>query len=104
LDNVLQGVYIGIIGMGVLFASLGLLIGLISLLNRLFRLPMIESSAAPAVDDITADQQQELAVALAVAICLLDQGDEYDPSLGQRLECPPGGWWRGRDVTPASGR
>lgn|GEM_PF-2986661 len=104
MDNVLQGVYIGIIGMGVLFASLGLLIGLISLLNRLFRLPPLEGGAETAADDATAGQQQELAVALAVAICLLDQSDDYGPSLGQGLERPPRGWWRGQGTTLANDR
>lgn len=91
------GINIFLIGMGVLFAALGLLMLIIYLLGWIFKDRSAEVPAEPGrtadIHDHDEDQLEELAVALAVGVSLLDvPGDDY-PGLGLELERPPGRWW-----------
>ena len=93
-SELIDGLRISIIGMSLTFLALGLLILVMVLLMRLFPERGTEGDRVPEVDrDETEDtdlhRQEELAVAIAVGICLLerDGGLEYrDPSLGKLLE------------------
>jgi len=85
------GVRIFIIGMTVTFLALGLLLLVMRLLLRVFpvRAEASEPQAAPSAALATGAQQEEMAVALAVGICLLERSGSLhprDPTLGASLE------------------
>lgn len=87
--DMIVGLRISLIGLGVTFIALGLLSLLMRYLPVLF--PVAKEEAPP--PRVTADPQQErleeMAVALAVGICLLEERhalDYQDPTLGQLLE------------------
>jgi sodium pump decarboxylase gamma subunit len=100
LENILDGIYIFIVGMGVLFITLGLLILVIRLLDVLFR-PREERKKITAEEVVKAGsgedavEKEKLAAALAVGMLLLglDEEVEMDPSLGLVLEEQRGRYW-----------
>jgi len=89
--DVLIGLRIGAIGLGVTFLALGLLSFVMRWLLRLFP-PASAVDEKPVVVPTEGEDEQrleEMAVALAVGISLLEgQGtfDQRDPSLGKLLE------------------
>jgi Na+-transporting methylmalonyl-CoA/oxaloacetate decarboxylase gamma subunit len=89
--NLLIGLRIGIIGLGVTFLALGFLLIVMRLLLKIFP-AKTEASQPPVVSPIQSIEDhrlEELAVALAVGICLLEKDDGLayrDPSLGKLLE------------------
>lgn len=99
MENIMLGVEIFILGMVILFAALGLVVVFISVLDRLFparraapqTLEPVPSEPEPQVDS---QRLEEMAVAMAVAICLVEREEELvQPGLGERLEQPHGPWW-----------
>lgn len=93
-SDLITGLRISVIGMSITFLALGLLILVMILLVRFFPDRSAASEKDSKLDLTTAeyvDEQrlEEMAVALAVGICLLERDDalEYrDPSLGHLLE------------------
>ena len=93
-SDLIVGLRLSVVGFSLTFLALGLLILVMVLLLRFFP-DRSESSAvdppgSPAkADDDDEQRLEELAVALAVGICLLEQEgdlDFRDPSLGKLLE------------------
>jgi len=84
------GLRIGLIGLGVTFLALALLSMVMKYLPRIFPVEKAEKRILSPVEEIPQDQQlEEMAVALAVGICLLEEGhtlDYQDPNLGKLLE------------------
>jgi len=102
LDNLTQGLYISVVGMGILFVALGLLSLVIRLVDALFRpksaaTQEINLNQGQAPEGET-KQSQKLAVAAAVAVSLLLSGDSQDPNLGQTLEDAPGNYRHARGL------
>jgi hypothetical protein len=93
-SDLILGVRISVIGLSVTFLALGLVILVMVLLLRLF--PDKSETGRKDVDLVPAtpedgDEQamEELAVAMAVGICLLERDGALkyrDPSLGKLLE------------------
>jgi Na+-transporting methylmalonyl-CoA/oxaloacetate decarboxylase gamma subunit len=93
-SDLLLGLRISFLGLSITFLAMGLVILVMVLLLRVFPVRSIAAEEAGPADDVAggaADDQalEELAVALAVGICLLerDGAPTYrDPSLGKLLE------------------
>lgn len=93
-SDLIIGLRISIIGLSVTFLALGLVIVVMVLLVRFFpdkhttgqRAPDLETTEEEAGGE---QRLEELAVAIAVGICLLERDGELayrDPSLGKLLE------------------
>lgn len=93
-SDLIIGLRISIIGLSITFLALGLVILVMVSLMRLF--PDKSAAGQKALDrapieeeDVDEARLEELAVAIAVGICLLEEGGELeyrDPSLGKLLE------------------
>jgi Na+-transporting methylmalonyl-CoA/oxaloacetate decarboxylase gamma subunit len=98
-EELLLGLRISVIGLSITFLAMGLVILIMVLLLRIFPgkgesnrddgapAAQADTDAAPVVGDEQA--LEEMAVALAVGICLLERQGELayrDPSLGKLLE------------------
>jgi Na+-transporting methylmalonyl-CoA/oxaloacetate decarboxylase gamma subunit len=104
LDNFTFGLYIFAVGMVTLFAALALLILMIRLLDWLFSAEKEPAGQFSMQDEIIteevgadtpSEEMEKLAVAMAVAIALVDQEDEpeWHSGLGELLEGPAGRYW-----------
>ena len=100
-DVLWQGLMISVMGMGLTFLALGLLILTMILLERFSR-----SSVEPPVPDGTAPKEEpssgvptqntedeEIAAAIAVALARKRSLNVGQGSLGATLEVGPGAWW-----------
>jgi Na+-transporting methylmalonyl-CoA/oxaloacetate decarboxylase gamma subunit len=85
-----QGLTISLLGIGVTFAALVLLIGVILLLQAVF--PVKEG---PASEVKSVEEARRKAAAVAVAVSLMAPQAGCDPNLGSLLEKPRGPWWQG---------
>ena len=95
-----QGLMISVMGIGLTFATLGLLILITILLKRFTRddvqLPM---DGEPGLDKMsggnvpTRDIEEEIVVAIAVALAHLRSTDVSYGDLGATLQAKPGPWW-----------
>lgn len=100
MDNLSQGLLLSLMGVGVTFAALGVLILMIYVLQVLFPAAQppgeaSDHSKAPTVDD---EAKKERAVAVAAAWWYLQsEHSEKSAELGKLLEKPRGAWWQGRD-------
>lgn len=90
-SELIIGLRIGVIGLGITFLALGFLLIMMRLLLRVFPVqkekPHFE--AVPIAEKDSEQQLEEMAVALAVGICLLERVGVLgykDPSLGKLLE------------------
>ncbi len=99
-DLIWQGVSISVMGMGLTFVTLGLLILTTSLLKRFSpgetQLPVSNETAPdekPAVNAAGQDTEEEIAVAIAVALTHLRSADVHYGDLGATLEAGRGPWW-----------
>lgn len=100
-----QGIQISLIGLGLTFAALGLLIGMIWLLQRLFPAPAVTeetttsspSSEAEAPTHTTEPDdeigEEELIAVIAAAIAYAHTDFYPNPALGDTLAGGPGPWW-----------
>jgi hypothetical protein len=88
--EIIIGLRIGVIGLGVTFLALGLLSIIMKYLPSLFPAKKTGPAIQPKAEEISQDQRlEEMAVALAVGICLLEEShslDYKDPNLGNLLE------------------
>lgn len=100
-DVLWQGLMISVMGMGLTFLALGLLILTMILLERFSR-----SSVEPPVSDETAPKEEprsglptqntedeEIAAAIAVVLARKRSLNVGRGSLGATLEAGPGAWW-----------
>jgi sodium pump decarboxylase gamma subunit len=93
-----QGLSLSVMGMGLTFAALGLLILAMVMLERIFRtrrlIPEERSpEEAPAASSLTRDmREEETVVAIAVALAHLRSLDMERSGLGEALEAGPGPW------------
>jgi len=90
-NDLVIGLQLSIIGLGVTFLALGLLISVMYLLQRIFPAKRAVSQTQPVEPAPEGDEQrlEEMAVALAVGISLLEREGAFarrDPSLGKLLE------------------
>jgi sodium pump decarboxylase gamma subunit len=99
-DNLFwQGLTITILGMGLTFAALGILILAMILLDRLFRTrPLLPDQQAvpetPVVGALARDtEDEEIAAAIAIALAHFRSLDICRSGLGTALETGPGKWW-----------
>jgi hypothetical protein len=89
MDNLTLGLEISLYGIGITFLVLAVVILLIKLI--LFLFPAKPAASPPAKpEEIPADPNIPHVVAFAAAWWLKQK---KDPSLGERLEKPPGKWW-----------
>jgi sodium pump decarboxylase gamma subunit len=98
-NQILQGVMIGIIGMAILFAAMGVLILAMTLLEWLFRNRTEESEKTlpderPAVSSLQwKTKDEEIAAAIATALAYLYSLEICESGLGSTLEAKPSSWW-----------
>lgn len=94
-----QGLWVSAAGLAVTFAALGLLIGLMALLTRLFPAPVpvkdtaVATPTEPATPETPPALDNEAAVAAAIATALALARHEQERQLGQSLESDHGPWW-----------
>lgn len=93
LNDLITGLQLSVMGMGITFLALGLLILVMILLLKVFPdypgNEKVEVKPRQQATDDSSAQAEELAAALAVGICLLEQEGALtpkDPSLGKLLE------------------
>ncbi len=92
-----QGLEISVVGLGLTFAALGLLILMMVILERLFRPTSItgeEEASIPDRPTAETTEDEEIAAAIGVAIHYLKAQQVIDSSLGANLEKGQGAWWR----------
>lgn len=87
-----QGLQVSVLGMGLTFAALGLLILTMMVLERLFRVREEADSAEVAA--VSTAEEDEVAVAIAVALNHLQARDQDTSDLGAKLEAGRGAWWQ----------
>jgi len=100
-DLLWQGLTISLMGMGLTFAALGLLILAMYLLERLTRdqtgPPVAAQTDLPAKAPVSAlaqDSAEEVVAAIAIALAHVRSLDICHSGLGSTLEVGPGPWWR----------
>ena len=99
MSSIYQGIYLSLVGILITFGSLGLLIVVIVLLDKVFNRSPKDEMLAPGetkeaenlspVQDI--DRMKAAGIAVAVAV-LMSKGQKGS-RLGKALEAPPGRWW-----------
>lgn len=99
-DNLFwQGLTLTVLGMGLTFAALGILILAMILLERLFRTRRLipdkpPSPEKPGAGTLARDtEDEEVAAAIAVALAHFRSLDICRSGLGTALEAGPGSWW-----------
>ncbi|MEW6717274.1 MAG: OadG family transporter subunit [Chloroflexota bacterium] len=100
MDEFSIGITISVLGIGVLFAALGLLTLVILLLSRLFRPVSKDEGEEKMVQDeteglVSASQREKrpLVAAVAVAVSHLLAEEKKKAGLGQSLHKGPGKYW-----------
>ncbi len=91
MDLLGQGLWLSVLGMGVTFGALAVLIVVILLLKRLF--PVRSAVVAPAAAAAHEDAEAERRVAILAALWVYQnqhRSQPMDPNLGVRLQSPPG--------------
>ncbi len=91
-ELLVQGLEISVLGMGLTFAALGLLILAMVLLERLFREGDEEKVGSTAVSLPPEPIEEEIAAAIAAAITHWQA--EETAVLGANLQKPHSPWWR----------
>ena len=98
MNAIWQGLSLSVLGLGLTFAALGLLILAMFLLERIFRtrrlIPEERSPEEMLVSNSLARdmQEEETVVAIAVALAHLRSLDMSRSGLGEALEAGPGPW------------
>ena len=101
MNNILQGLVISLFGILITFAALGLMILLMVFLREFFKSSPPEGELElGSLEDRTSKKpvQEDLrkkAAGIAVAVVALKSKKQPRYGLGERLETPKGGWWRG---------
>jgi sodium pump decarboxylase gamma subunit len=108
LNDLSQALTIGLLGMGLTFAALALLLLVIVALNRVLSAPRIAARETQAVRPATSAahagerelEEEEIAVAIAIALSHLRSLDICRAGLGARLEAGRGRWWGPTSLKP----
>ena len=91
MDLIGQGLLISVLGMGITFTTLGVLILLIRLLRLVFpaenQAPLEVQSSMP--DEVEAERR----AAVFAALWYWQNQQTRSPNLGRRLEQPQSQWW-----------
>lgn len=88
----LQGLWITVVGMGLVFLALGLLVVAMMALERLFR-PRAEAAMAMGIAEETLTEEEVAAIAVALASLLTKKVAQVgDRQLGSTLADGPGSW------------
>jgi sodium pump decarboxylase gamma subunit len=89
----LQGLWITVVGMGLVFLALGILVVAMMALDRLFR-PRAEGALATgAAEEPSTEEEEIVAIAVALASLLTKQEARVgDRQLGSALGDGPGSW------------
>jgi Na+-transporting methylmalonyl-CoA/oxaloacetate decarboxylase gamma subunit len=99
-DLLIRGLEISLIGMGLTFAALGLLIGTMVLLERLFRPASATVEKRPRLPPSPTrevSEEEEIAAAIAIALAYFERGESEGNSLGATLELGRSQWWGRRN-------
>ena len=89
----LQGLWITVVGMGLVFLALGILILAMMALERLFRPRAKEAMATGAAEEPPTEEDEIVAIAVALASLLTKKGAPVgDRQLGSVLGDGPGSW------------
>jgi Na+-transporting methylmalonyl-CoA/oxaloacetate decarboxylase gamma subunit len=98
LNEILQGLQISVLGIVITFAALLMVILVIILLTRVFPAkPEAEKGAKvePAViHDAETREDEEVAIAIAIALSRLQAGVRCRNGLGTELATGHGAWWK----------
>ena len=89
MSDLILGLRLSGIGLGVTFLSLGLVILVMDLLVRIFPVVSREPESESGSDDAAERRREQTAAALAVGVALAEDqtgGEGRDPSLGKLLE------------------
>ncbi len=92
-DLLWQGLTISVMGMGLTFAVLVVLIVTVTLLKRVFP-GQVQPSVSHESNETEPATEEEIAAAIAVALLYLRAADSHPGNLGATLEAGPGPWWR----------
>jgi sodium pump decarboxylase gamma subunit len=96
----LQGLWITVVGMGLVFSALGILVLAMMALDRLFRPKGEEAGPGETLEEPSAEEEEVAAIAVALA-SLLKEVQVRDRQLGSALRDGPGSWGvvgRGRQL------
>lgn len=112
MENLGQGLAISITGLLITFGALGALIGLIAGLDWAFRprsaTPATaagEASRQPSAQpDEVAEDLDEIAAAIGVAVTHFERDERPPGQLGATLASGPGPWWHLREGPEGIGR
>jgi Na+-transporting methylmalonyl-CoA/oxaloacetate decarboxylase gamma subunit len=88
-----QGIWISIVGLGILFGAMGLLIVVMMLLERLSPGQPHGLPEAETIEDSDRTDREEVAAAIAVALAHLRAQAFSQDNLGSTLDAGPGQWW-----------
>jgi sodium pump decarboxylase gamma subunit len=102
VSNVIgQGLILSVVGIGLTFLALGILILVMVLLDRFFRdekkagSDQIEPAEKVAIDSLSPDTvEEEVVAAIAVALAQLHCLELGQAGLGSTLEKAPSRWWQ----------
>jgi sodium pump decarboxylase gamma subunit len=98
LNPMMQGLTVGVMGIGITFAALGLIILVMIVLQRLF----IQPQAAPSQDEIgtthaveaaALPQEEEVVAAIGAALAYMRTAESVRGGLGSSLGAESGVWW-----------
>ena len=89
----LQGLWITVVGMGLVFLALGILILAMMVLERLFRPRAKEAMATEAAEEPSTEEEEIVAIAVALASLLTKkEAPVGNRQLGSALKDGPGSW------------
>ena len=89
----LQGLWITVVGMGLVFLALGLLVLAMMALERLFRPRAKEAMATGSTGEPSTEEDEIVAIAAALASLLTEkEAQAEDQQLGSALGDGPGSW------------
>ena len=89
----LQGLWITVVGMGLVFLALGILVLAMMALDRLFRPRAKEAMATEAAEEPSTGEEEIVAIAVALASLLTKKEAHVgDRQLGSALRDAPGSW------------
>jgi len=92
LSSILQGLSLSLAGILITFVYFGLLILVMVLLRKIFKVHPQEEK--PDKQRTAQDIDRMKAAGIAVAVAMLKSKKQPGFSLGHVLETPPGRWWR----------
>jgi sodium pump decarboxylase gamma subunit len=88
----LQGLWITVVGMGLVFLALGILVLAMMALERLFRPRAKGAMATGAAEEPSTEEEEIVAIAVALASLLTRREAQLNQQLGSALGDGPGSW------------